>query len=65
MESQKPETSTIIGKERPTNAKNLSIDSEIWFILMHTYLKTIFDDPNQDQTLKNLNAENLALTLGK
>lgn len=64
MDTSKEER-TIELKERPNISKNLQIDCELWFILIHTYLRSIFENPKKDKNLKILTLENLASSLGR
>ena len=57
--------SRLYHKDRPALAKNLSVDSETWFLLMHGYLRQLFDNKEKEQEIKILRLESLASSLGR
>jgi len=65
MENSKEDSGVIETKERNLISKNLQVDSEIWVLLVHSYLKSIFENTQKDKNVKNLALENLASDLGR
>ena len=45
--------------------KKRQVDSETWFILIHAYLRLLFEDIEKEKELKTLRIESLALSIGK
>jgi len=48
-----------------TEAKKRTVDSETWFILIHAYLRLLFEDPEKEKELKTLRIESLAFSIGR
>lgn len=65
MENPREEISNSDFKDRPSISKNFQVDSEVWFIMIHTYLKSIFENQKKDKNMKFLTLENLASSIGK
>jgi hypothetical protein len=64
MDTNKEEKPTEL-KERQAISKNLQVDSEVWFTLIHTYLRSVYENQKKDKNLKILTLENLASSLGR
>jgi len=57
--------STYQPREKSLEPKKRQVDSETWFLLIHEYLKQLFENPEKEKDLKFLRLESLASSIGR